>query len=82
MIKHRMGPWVYLRCYRILTANKDPRAIAVLNNAHALLEAYAGEISDASLRQSFLENVTSHREIMRAWSALPRGREAAEYHEL
>jgi tetratricopeptide (TPR) repeat protein len=73
---------VYLRCYRILTANGDPRAIAVLNNAHVLLEAYASEIGDAAPRQSFLENVASHREIMQAWSALPRGREAAEYHEL
>jgi hypothetical protein len=32
--------------------------------AYSLLQAYADKITDATLRQSFLENVATHRAIL------------------
>jgi predicted ATPase len=56
--------WVYLTCYRVLCANQDPRAEAILGTAHSLLQEQAAKISDEELRRSFLENVATHREVM------------------
>ena len=55
---------VYLTCYRVLRVNQDPRAEAILNTAHHLLQEQAAKISDEELRRSFLENVPAHREIV------------------
>ena len=55
---------VYLTCYRVLRANQDPRAGAILNTAHSLLQERAAKIDDEELRRSFLENVAAHREIL------------------
>lgn len=60
--------WVYLTCYRILCMNQDPRAQAVLDTAHDLLQEWAAKISDEETRRSFLENVAAHREILREWA--------------
>jgi hypothetical protein len=58
---------VYLTCYRVLCAGRDPRAGGVLVAAHRLLQERAARIEDEELRQSFLENVVAHREIIAAY---------------
>jgi tetratricopeptide (TPR) repeat protein len=57
---------VYLTCYHILEASDDPRAATVLQTALRLLHEYADGITEDALRQSFLENVATHRELLRA----------------
>jgi len=60
---------VYLTCYRVLVANGDPRAPQILDTAHALLQERAAKIEDEPTRRSFLENITTHREIVAEWRA-------------
>jgi tetratricopeptide (TPR) repeat protein len=55
---------VYLTCYRVLRANRDPRAQAILDTACCLLQERAARISEQELRRSFLGNVVVHREIV------------------
>jgi len=54
----------YQTCYRVLQTSQDPRAAAVLEAAHNLLQERAAKISDEEMRRSFLEHVPSHREIV------------------
>jgi len=61
---------VYLTCYRVLQDNRDPRAAAILDTAHCLLQERAAKISEEELRRSFLENVAAHREIVKAYQSL------------
>jgi tetratricopeptide (TPR) repeat protein len=56
---------VYLTCYRVLAANEDPRAPQILATAHQLLQEQAAKIGDDELRRTFLENVITHREIVK-----------------
>jgi hypothetical protein len=65
--------WVLLTCYQVLHAGRDPRAGEILEAAHRLLQARAGQIDDEALRRSFLENVAANREIVAAWQALHSG---------
>ncbi len=58
----------YLTCYQALQVNDAPRAQSILNVAHRMLQEQAAEITDQSLRRSFLENVPYHREIVREFS--------------
>jgi predicted ATPase/DNA-binding SARP family transcriptional activator/Flp pilus assembly protein TadD len=58
---------VYLTCCRVLEANQDGRAPAVLDTAHDLLQEQAGKITDEKMRHSFLENVAAHGGIVQAW---------------
>lgn len=58
-----------LTCYQVLEAVRDPRAQGVLMRAHNFLQTQAGDIPDATLRQSFLHNIAEHREIVTAWEA-------------
>ncbi len=55
---------IYLTCYRVLQANRDPRATDLLGTAYHLLQAQAAKIKDPTWRRSFLENVDVHREIV------------------
>ena len=57
----------YLLCYRVLKANRDPRAAQLLNSAHTLLRQQAAQITDRRLRDSFLCNVKAHAEIIQEW---------------
>ena len=59
---------VYQTCYQVLTALHDPGADTILETAYRLLQEQALKISDSVLRQSFLENVPYHREIILAWA--------------
>ena len=70
------SPWdaseplrVYLTCYRVLEANGDRRALDVLEKAHSLLQERAAKISNEGERQSYLENVAAHREIVKEYAA-------------
>ncbi len=60
---------VYATCYRVLYANLDPRAEAILSTAHRLLQEQAAKITSEEMRRSFLENVAAHREIIAAWES-------------
>jgi predicted ATPase len=55
---------IYLLCYRVLRAVRDPGARKLLATAHALLQEKASRILDTQTRRSFLENVPTHREIL------------------
>jgi tetratricopeptide (TPR) repeat protein len=55
----------YLTAYRILAATGDPRASGVLRAGRRLLQAYAERIEDDAIRRSFLEDVATHRELLR-----------------
>jgi len=67
--------FVYLICYQVLEAcarqrpDERARARAVLQQAVALLQRRAAAITDPGLRQQFLENVPSNRELMAASAA-------------
>ena len=58
-------------CHLVLAHAGDPRAAALLADAHAELQARAATIGDAALRESFLANVPHHRAIGAAWAARP-----------
>ncbi len=61
---------VYLTCVQVLAAHDDPRAPAVLEAAHALLQTRAARIHDDSLRQTFLHDVPEHRELLERYRAV------------
>jgi DNA-binding NarL/FixJ family response regulator len=58
---------IHLTCYRVLCANQDARAQAVLELAQRVLHKRAAQITHEARRRSFLENVATHREITRAY---------------
>ncbi len=58
---------IYLTCYRVLEASQDPRARETLERAHSLLQEQAANITDETMRRSFLENVAAHRELVEAF---------------
>ncbi len=62
------GFYVYLYSYRILAANRDPRAADLLQSIHDQLQARAATIDDPEHRRLFWEAMPGHREIERAWA--------------
>jgi predicted ATPase len=58
--------YAYLICYRVLEAVQDSRAATVLQTAQRLLQEYAAQIPNTALRRSFLDNVATHRDLLRA----------------
>jgi tetratricopeptide (TPR) repeat protein len=58
---------VYLTCYRVLTANQDPRAKEFLNTVYRLLQERAALISDQETRRSYLKKVPTHYEIVHVY---------------
>ncbi len=61
---------IYLTCYHVLHACGDSRADNILLEAHDKLEERAARIEDGDLRRSFLESVTAHRKIVKAYGEL------------
>jgi predicted ATPase/class 3 adenylate cyclase len=61
---------ILLTCYKVLKANKDPRANSILMDAYILLQQRAVNISDKHLRNCFLNNVAVNREIVAEYKAL------------
>jgi class 3 adenylate cyclase/tetratricopeptide (TPR) repeat protein len=74
---HIDGPYdpfyVELTCYQVLLELGEPRALAVLERAHARLQLHADNVGDPSLRRVFLERVTSNRQIVAAWALRSSG---------
>ena len=63
-----MDPFqLLLACYQVLHSLGDPRANALLAVAHRRLLARAANIADEDLRRSFLENVPTHRQLLKAY---------------
>ncbi len=61
---------VHLICYQVLQESGDERAVALLTQAHSHIQELADNLENETLRQSFLDNVPSHREIGREFNAL------------
>ncbi len=59
---------ILLSCYKVLAANGDERAKAVLRSAYTLLGEQVENITDQTIRQAFLQNVPANREILAAYS--------------
>ena len=57
-------------CWQALDRSGDPRAKALLIQAHEALRARAEGLSDPALRASFLTLVPSHRDIVAAWTSM------------
>ena len=55
---------VHLTCVQVLRANNDLRAEAVLDRAQALLRERARQITDEDTRNSYLERVAVHHELL------------------
>jgi len=55
---------VYLTCFKVLQANGDLRARAILQTGHRLLQEQAAKIKDETRRHSLLQNVPDHREMI------------------
>ena len=60
-----------LVCHDVLLQAADPRAAELLKRAQGRLTAVAADISDAALREGFLDGVPEHREILRRWRSGP-----------
>ena len=57
-------PQLSLSCYQVLSAAGDARAAQVLEVACARLNRQASQISDATCRQAFWEDVPTHRALL------------------
>jgi tetratricopeptide (TPR) repeat protein len=68
---------VYLTCYQVLAAARDPRADSLLATAHAMLEERAAKITDPEMQRRFREDIPYHREIASAWLERQRAVTAA-----
>jgi hypothetical protein len=64
--------YAYLICYQVLEAIQDTRAATVLQTAQRLLQEYAAQIPNTALRRSFLENVATHRDLLRVYQSFPK----------
>jgi class 3 adenylate cyclase/tetratricopeptide (TPR) repeat protein len=62
-------PQLSLSCYQVLSAAGDARAAQVLEVACARLNRQASQISDATCRQAFWEDVPTHRALLAAYVA-------------
>ena len=56
-------------CAQVWAANGDPRAAAMLAQAHGDLQRMASCFDDGPVRQAVLQQVPLHREIIAAWQA-------------
>jgi hypothetical protein len=59
-------PQLFLNCYQVLSATGDARAVQVLEVACARLHHQASQISDATCRHAFWEDVPTHRALLAA----------------
>lgn len=57
---------VYLTCYQALNALNDPRTPKFLQHAYDVLQTKAARLPDLQTRQSMIENIPFHHEIMLA----------------
>jgi class 3 adenylate cyclase/tetratricopeptide (TPR) repeat protein len=62
-------PRIYLSCVKVLKALGDPRSDELLAAGYKSLRDIASNITDDVDRQSYLENVHWHHEILELWEA-------------
>lgn len=62
-----------LTIHKVLACERDPRAEAALEEAHAALMVAADAITDTTLRRGFLANFPEHREIVALWAQRQSG---------
>jgi tetratricopeptide (TPR) repeat protein len=55
--------FIYLVCYEVLAATDASVAAAMLQQAHEALMLFANEITDASQREAFFQNVEEHQQL-------------------
>jgi hypothetical protein len=60
---------IYLACVQVLQAAADPRANAMLDEAHAWLQDHLARLSDEARRRAFIEQIPTHAALLRAWEA-------------
>jgi class 3 adenylate cyclase/tetratricopeptide (TPR) repeat protein len=60
---------IRLTCHQVLATTGASLAAELLSAAQTELRERAATIDDAALRQSFLNNIPEHREIVAAWAA-------------
>lgn len=58
----------YFICYEILSTAKDGRAQHILHLGYQRVQEWGNRIEEASLKQSFFENVPSNKKIIAAWN--------------
>jgi predicted ATPase/DNA-binding SARP family transcriptional activator/tetratricopeptide (TPR) repeat protein len=61
---------VYLDCYRVLAANDDLRAPALLREAYLNLQQQADRIADDAWRNAYLQNIQAHQALTQAYRTL------------
>lgn len=61
---------IWLTCYRVLAASKDPRANDILATAHQQLQERAARLKDDALRKSFLESIKTHAQVVAAFNKI------------
>ncbi|HET7376829.1 MAG TPA: tetratricopeptide repeat protein, partial [Anaerolineae bacterium] len=61
---------IYLTCYYALKAADDPRSQEILATAYHILQERAERIRDDAIRQSFMENVPAHRELIAEFKSI------------
>jgi tetratricopeptide (TPR) repeat protein len=59
---------IALTCWEVMRASNDPRAMSLLEDAHAGLQSQAAQIAESRLRESFVHAVPHHRAIEEAWA--------------
>lgn len=62
-------PLIHLKLYRVWAQAGDSRADAALPEAHRCVLQVADTITDAALRQGYLDNLAENREVMTLWAA-------------
>ena len=60
---------LYLLCYQVLTAQQDPRALAVLEHGYCLLQSRATTLHDLAKRHSYRHNIPANRNLIATWEA-------------
>jgi tetratricopeptide (TPR) repeat protein len=60
---------IYLTCYQVLDASQDPRAGEFLKRAYDQLHERADALDDEDKRRNFLEDVPTHREVVKAYES-------------
>jgi tetratricopeptide (TPR) repeat protein len=63
--------WTQLTCCKVLQACGDPRYVATLDRTYSQLMEHASKIGSEDLRRSFLERVSTHREILELHGDVP-----------
>jgi hypothetical protein len=61
---------LWLNCYRVLCANQDARAGAVLDQAYKIVQERALRISDPAMRRTFLHIIAVNAQIVEEWQAV------------